>query len=314
VTKLIINSWNSFKHEVLKMGHTIEQLTDTTTTSVGSTIPEIWAAQVDEAARAERRCREFVRINTDLLNKPGDIVRIQKRGTLTASSFTEAGTITPGELTYDQLALTPVAIAAGVSVTKEAVNRSHTNVLRDARVELGEALAQKEDVDIITVLAAATTNVVYGGTADGTATLADGDVLTPALFAKAMREIRKSNYNPDVCFIAPEQGYTLGTEDQFTSAATWGNRDYLKKGILGEYLGVTIVQTTNVTSATAPTNYHNCVMMDSRKAGVLALKSNVTVETDYETLERKHIITAALEEKAGLLNDAAVCVIRVTDI
>lgn len=294
----------------------IEQLADTTSTSVASVIPEIWSAAVEEAAREVRRGREYIRKNTDLLNKGGDIVYLPKRGTLIASALAGEGTITPSELTYDSLKLEPAEVGAAVQVTKDAIEESKVDLLRDCTTELGEALAQKEDVDILAALSSATTNTVYGGDATSTADIASGDTLTPQLVIKAISYVRDDNFNPDVLFIAPEQQYTLGTHSQF-EANKFGSTEVINRGIIGSYFGVTVVTSTNVPSGTGGTAtdvaYHDCILMDSKRAGAIAIKRNPTVETDYNPLSRRHQIAATMKYAVGLLNDAAVCKIVVSD-
>lgn len=295
-----------------------EQLADTGTADVSAVIREKWAAVVEEAARPNRVFRDLILQNTDLLGKDGDIIRIQRRGTITASAITESGTVVPSTLTYTEaLKLEPSSYAAGVKVSQQAVNRAYVNILRDANVELGIALAQKEDEDIATVLSAATTNTLYGGTATGTADIATGDVLTPQLIAKAKAQVEKVNFHPDTLIIAPEQQYTLSTHPQFTNASYFGSRDVIAKGLVPNYLGMKILTTTNTPSGTGGTGtdvpYHVCILADSKKAAAIALKSNVVVNTDYLPLEHKHLIVASHERDQGLLNDSAVCTITVSD-
>lgn len=296
----------------------IETLAETGTASVAIVIPEVWSRKVEEAARPKRVFRNLISLNTDLLNKEGDIVWMPRRGTVTAAGLTEAGTITPTALTYGTaLKLEPSEVGAGVSVSKQAVERAFVNLLEDATRELGEALAQKEDLDIGTALTAATTNALYGGNATGTADIESGDVLTPTLFAKAILYVRDDNFNPTDIVIAPEQQWQLGTASQFTNAATFGGRELITTGYVPQYLGVKIWTSTNVPSGAAGAGtdvpYHVCVVMDSKRAGAIAVKRNPTIETKYEPLERKHKIAATMEYAVGLLNDAAVCTITVSD-
>lgn len=296
----------------------IHQLADTGTADVAGIIPEVWSKQVEEAARPKRVCRNLIKVNTDLLNKPGDLIRIPRRGTVTAGALAEHGTVTPSLLTYTTaLTLTPSEVGAAVAITRQSVDRGYVNLVGDSTVELGEALAQKEDQDIITALSGATSNALFGGNATGTADIAAGDVLSPSLFAEAIKDIRKNDFEPDAIIIAPEQQWTLSTWPQFTNAATFGGRQVIETGYVPSYMGVKVYTSTNVTSGTGGTGtdiaYHTCYMMDSKRAAAIAVKRNPTVETEYKTLERKHYVTATMEYAAGLLNNAAVCEIMVSD-
>lgn len=290
----------------------IEQLTQTTVSSIAGVVPEVWSKDVEEAAKPLRVARNYVRVNEDL-KAGGDIIHIPKRGKLTASNLSESGTIDPSELTYDTVDLQPKEIGAGVSVKKKAVKAAQTDILSDATYELGESLAQKEDTDILGTIATGTANVIYGGDATGTADLESVDTLTPAKFIEAVNEVRKKNFSPDVAIISPESEYHLGTWDQFLSAAKWGDTGVREEGVTGaRFFGVDIVVSDNLPSGIGGvgTNvaYHKCLFMEGARAGVIAIKSDPEVETDYQPLGREHDIAATMEYDVDILNQDAVCV------
>jgi len=296
----------------------IEFLADTGTADVQGVIPSIWSKLVEVAARPKRVYRSYVKFNTDLLNKAGDSVRIPRRSTLTAAAIAEGGTITPEALTFGTaLTLTPTEFGVAVKLSRQSVERTQINLLQDATEELAQSLAQIEDTEIRDSLNAATSNTLYGGDSTGSADIAAGDVLTPQLIAEAIKEVRKNDFEPSVIFIAPQQEWQLGTQDQFVNAATYGVRDFIKTGKIASYLGVDVRTTTNCPSGTGGigTNvpYHVCLMVDGKRAAALALKRNPSIDKQYLPLERKYVIAATMDFDSGLLNDAAVCKITVSD-
>lgn len=296
----------------------IETLSDTYREDVQGVIPTKWSKLVEEAARPKRVFRNYIRFNNELLNREGDSVNIPRRGTLTAAAIAEGGTIIPEALTVGTaLTLTPTEYGVAVKISRQAVERTQINLLQDATEELGQSMAQIEDEIIRDAINEATSNVLYGNDATGTADIATGDVLTPQLLAKAIKEVRKNNFEPSVIFIAPEQEWQLGTTDQFVNAATYGARDFIKSGKIANYLGVDVRVTTNVPSGTGgistATPYHTCLLMDGLRAAALALKRNISIDKQYLPLERKHIVAATLDMDAGLLQDAAVCKITCSD-
>lgn len=279
----------------------IEQLaTGTDSTSVGSVIPEVWAARVEEAARANRQARDHVRVSDDLVGG-GDVLYMPKRGTLEASSFSEGGTITPDELTYDSLRLEPSKFGAGVSITKTAVNQSQVNLLDDATEELGHAIAQKEDKEILSALNQGTTNFLSGSV----------DQLTPEKYQELLESIRDDDFEPDTVFMGPEVQYELATHDQFMDAAKFGGRDVVEEGKVSRFAGADIVVTTNMPSREDGTTFKSVIAVDSDRAGALAIGQETEVEQDYVPLEQKHKIASTTSFDAGLLNDAAVAKIEV---
>jgi len=273
----------------------IEQLASATdSAAVGSVIPEIWARRVEEAARANRQARDHVRVNEDLVGG-GDVIYLPKRGELSATSFSEGGTITPETLEYDSLRLEPSKYGAGVSVTKTAVNQSQVNLLDDSTEELGQAIAQKEDVEILSQLNTGTTN-----------NLGTVDALTPSRYQELLNEIRDENFEPDTVFLSPDVHYQLATSDQFLDAAKFGNRDVVEEGRVSRFAGADIIVTTNAPVASNDgTTWKSVIAVDSDRAGALAVGQETEVEQDYAPLEQRHKIASTISFDVGLLNDAA---------
>jgi len=291
----------------------LEELADTTTTEVDAVIPEIWSDEVEAAAQARRVARNFVKVNEDLKNGPGDIVHIPKTGKINAVALTEGTDITPTALEYSTLDLTPAPVGAGVRVTREAVEEARLDILRDATEQLGEALAQKEDQDILEALAGATGAVLYGGAKSSSAELVLGDVLTTDLIASGVTEVRSDNYNPDVIFIAPEQERALLKDSQFVDASKYGANEVVQNGEIGKYLGMKVIVTTNLPKVTDGAAGHKCLIFDSKHAGAIAIKRDATIDTDYEVLKRSHLLVGTMKYDAGRLNDSAICVLVVSD-
>ena len=295
-----------------------ETLADTTTEDVAGVIPEKWSKLVEIAAKPKRTFRKYIRTDMTLLNKPGDIVHIPRRGEVTSSDVSEGATLIPQVLNYSTaLVLTPTEHGCSVAITQQALERGLVNLLQDSTEELSSALADEEDTDIAAAINTATSNILYGGDATGTADLQAGDVLTPELLTKAIREIRKNNFVPNVAFVAPEQQYSLGTNTQFTDAAKWGDQNVLKTGIVPSWMGLTIETSTNVPSGLGGIStaiaYHTILVCDSRKAGCIAVKRNPSIAREYKPLERVHNVVCTMDRAEGLLNDAAVTRIIVTD-
>lgn len=305
----------------------VQELVDTTTSSAGipDITPEIWAAEVEKAAQAVRVARNYIKINRDLLDKPGDIVHIPKSGTLTATGLSEGIAIVTEEMTgYSTVDLTPGEVGAGVSITRDVVEEVKVDILADATEQLAYALAQKEDVDIYAALDVAGPTRIYGGTATSAATLAAGDIISTDKFADAVTAVRKNNYRPDVFFIHPTQENVFLKDSQFVNASEFGTAEVVRNGTIGKYLGVLVVSSTNVNGYVATdvdpadttawaVDGHSAFMVDSKHAAVMALKRNPTIETDYDPASRMHKIYATMRYAAKILNNGAVCIVKVSD-
>nr|HID14878.1 hypothetical protein [Anaerolineae bacterium] len=111
---------------------------------------------VEEAARARRFGRALVRINTDLVGKPGRSIHVPKRGVMTAQRIaegTELDAFTAGTSpAYSTVEIVPFKIVSFAAITQESIDASQFDLIRDHIREAGEALADLEDQEIIWAL------------------------------------------------------------------------------------------------------------------------------------------------------------------
>lgn len=293
------------------------QLADTGTADVQGAINQVLSRKVEEAARPRRCFRDLITLNTDLLNKSGDTVRIPLREILTASAIAEHATVSPSTFTYGTcLTLTPTEFATGVAVSQQAIERGQVNILTGVTQEIGEALAQIEDTEVRDALNAGTI-AIYGGDATGTSDIAVGDRLTPELFSRAILRVRESDYEPTDCVVGPSQQYSLSTYPQFSNAAMWGGKDVLQTGYVPQYMGVKIHTSTNIEKLDGGVgtnvSYSTCYMFNGKRAAAIGLKRNPTINREYKTLERKHYICGSMDFDVGLLNQGALVKIVVSN-
>ncbi len=92
--------------------------------------------------------------------------------------------------------------------------------------------------------------LVFGGDATSTATLSTGDVLTPDVIADARQKVRSNDFAPKVLVIGTAQEASLLKDSQFVNASEYGGREVIMNGEIGKYLGMKVMVTTNVTTAT----------------------------------------------------------------
>lgn len=123
-------------------------------------LPKVILEDVEEAARPKRYFRQLVRINTDLLGRPGRSLIIPRRGTMTAGRVSEGASIPDAygkDIYATGVAGSAYQVAANVApfktstkfqITQEAIDGSEFDVIRDHIEEAGQALAQQEDLEI----------------------------------------------------------------------------------------------------------------------------------------------------------------------
>jgi len=282
---------------------TLAELADTKTTDVDQIRRIIWSEELEKTATARRVARNFVRINRDLQKTKAKQLKLPVASyqAISASATTEGAAISTTTLDYSKtVTLDPVEIGAAVGLTKEVIEEVCIDIVRDATDQLAEALAQKEDQDILSQLASATGNVIT----------ATGQKFETKMIASGLQKLREDNYNGDVLFISPAQELELLKDPQFTDASKYGDQTVIKTGEIGKWLGVTVVVTTNVPGTATD---RKCLLFDSRHAAVLAIARDAEIETDYDILKRVHYIVGTAKYDCKLLIDDAVCVIRVQD-
>jgi len=120
---------------------TLEELADTLTTTSGidEITPEVWSDVLEKTAVAKRVARNFVRVNTDLRDKGGDVLHlpVANYSAITAAATTEGTDISTTALDYaPTISLTPAEIGAAVRISKDVVEEVRIDILRDATDQL----------------------------------------------------------------------------------------------------------------------------------------------------------------------------------
>lgn len=312
-------------------------------------IPEVWASIIEAEADKIRVIRGLSRVFTDLLNHPGDTLKIPKRaimdydlyGPKDISSDLEA--IDPNvELTYRTIPVTPTEVGIGARITKQAIDEAMVSVINDALTEMARGVAQKEDLDGIAAIVAttATEEITYveanqdsdiyasgkwtvakaGACTAGVwqaaqTNLTAGDILDLGVITEAQDVIfPNAGFTADTLIIHPKQSADLKRNPQFLDASKAGENTLLKTGQIGTFFGLRVFVSRNLPklkcAADGNTVGYQAILMDSTAALALVIKRTVTVETKYEPGERMHYIFITSMYKFKRVNDGAVVVIN----
>ena len=113
---------------------------------------EVIADAIAQFAEPNRVCRQLVNIDRSLQNQPGVTILIPKSVALSASVVDEGASLTLQTQSYDSVAITVQIWGAAVSIGDETIEASKFNLIQDAMQNLGKALADAEDKDIINEL------------------------------------------------------------------------------------------------------------------------------------------------------------------
>jgi hypothetical protein len=135
---------------------------------IGERIPEVWAATIEAEADKVRIFRQFSRVFTDLLGKPGDTLKIPKRAIINYDLYPVndiANDLTPivpnVELTYKTISVVPTEVGIGARITKQAIDEAMVSIINDALLEMARGVAQKEDIDAVVALTALDADVAH---------------------------------------------------------------------------------------------------------------------------------------------------------
>lgn len=253
-------------------------------------IPEVWSQIIESEADKVRIFRNFCKVNTDILGKPGDTVKIPKHAILDYDLYgpAAAAELTPlapsAELTYDTVTVTPTEIAIAGAVTKQAIDEAMVSIIDDLLLEMGKAVAQREDLDIIQAAVATTTGeeITYveanqdsdtyvsgswtaavAGTLSAQTTtsgrpkrllwssnqtnLTAGDVLDLGVITEAQDVLmEEQGYSADVLVIQPKQFADLKRNPQFIDASKAGDNSVLRTGQVGNFFGLNVYRSQNL--------------------------------------------------------------------
>lgn len=301
-------------------------------------IPEVWAAEIEARAEIERVFKKYCRVNTDLVGRPGDTIKIPRRAyvdldTYSAQAQSELTPMTQNfELTLDTVTLTPTEMGISARISKQAIDEAMISLVNDTQTGLALAMADKEDQDILAALMAtspsggpkyinakkdATTFV----TGDYTTAVASApitgvtaaDVLDLSVILEASQVIMPSNgFTPDTLFIHPRQKASLLRSEDFINAARAGTSTGRSNASVTNVWGLEVVCSRRVPTheISGSVTGYQAILIDSKNAVALAYKRPITVETEYKPAERMYYFYVTSMYQAKRLNDGAVVIIN----
>ena len=133
---------------------------------------EVIAAAIEQFAEPNRVGRSVVNIDRSLQGTPGVTILIPKNVAMSATVVLEGASLTLQTPSYDSVSITMQILGAGAEVGDETIEASKFNIIQDVLQNLGKALADGEDIDIINELIDYTTSDTEALTTTGSVTLA----------------------------------------------------------------------------------------------------------------------------------------------
>lgn len=314
--------------------------TDTSTSNISGLQGQQWADEVVRFGQALRRFDQAVNMNRELVGSGDKTLTVPKTDSVldvdTAPSAGEGGARDSTEMT--NLNTVDLTFSASdfkrgvIDITKQIAMTSRVDLVRQARLEIANALADDLDTSIATETEnTSVTQRVFGGSGNSDpSTLSSGDVITPDLIADAMAKIEDDNFVPQMLFVSPQQLKAFRKDSQFVNASEFGDQRTVLRGEVGEYLGVSVISTTNTpsyasgdtdtnqNSKTWGTAGHACPLVgfdkDGQKVAItVAWKEMPHVDYEFEPDKAVHRIYYDQAFKAGLIQPNAITLIKVAD-
>lgn len=267
---------------------------------------QVWMDRVLSYAQPLRRFKQLVRVNEELVGTGNDTAHIPvTTDVLDISVSMAAGDEGTGR-TYtkmDKENEVSIEISSddfykgGIALAKEAVMRSKVDLVKQARYHVANSLAQDMDTKIRDVLVGVTNNV----------DVSTSGTITPDAFNEAMKKIESNNYVPDSIVISPSHQYDLRGDSQFTNASEYGSDAVIRNGQIGDYLGVDVLTSTNVSS--------KAVMVGTKRDGekvsaAVAIKERPSIGYEYDRDEAEHRIFYDQAFKPKIIEGDAVCTVQ----
>lgn len=272
--------------------------------------PTLWSDAIEQVARQSTVIEPLGVTDNRALGSPGVQINIAKNQAFTAAALT-AGTATPvTTLAFGQVTVTFGEVGLAKQISLEELEYGLKAVFNDVTSNMGTALAEFKDVALITALAAGPASTVY---ADGTTSgsISASNVFDTDLIAEGVTTMRVAKRQSLYLIVHPNCENTLLKNSQFVDASKYGSRETIMTGEIGQYLGLKVFSTVNITSASenSVTVYKNLLL--GPRSFVIAYKRKPRLQWKEDSILDR-AITFSADEHYGysVLNSESIVVLK----
>jgi HK97 family phage major capsid protein len=248
-------------------------------------IREVIDKTIERASRANAIGRQLCKV---LRLTSGPALTINKIGTGNAYIVPELGEVPRDVSSYSKITITPFKIGKSFVVSSEAVEDSQWDVIRLQASESAEDVTQKEDTEIMNVLAATTNTVAMSGS----------DAVYQDIINLRTAVNQHDGMRADYIAMNP-----IDVADLEKDLVTKGYRAFdqtAKDGVIGTVGGLKLLQTTKVAEK-------SFMVLDSRKACYLVIRRPLKTQ-NFNDPERDLAAGVVMTERIGiLLADSNAC-------
>ena len=264
--------------------------------STSSTLSELYTEIVAEAqfvASEKSIMRNLVK--NYAITGGGKSVEVPVYGQVSASAIAEATDLSNTAINPTSVTITASEVGVMTTLTDLARNSAPRNVAGDIGKLFGEALARKQDADLIALF-------------DGFATaLGDGTTaISPAVIFNALSTLRANALPASECAVVlhPKIAYDLksGLTNTFAGLDTENSNEALRSGFVGTLAGMPIFETSNMANTGTAGDYKGGAM--HKDALAIAMMQDVKIETQRDASLRADEIVATSVYGVGEIHDS----------
>ena len=264
--------------------------------STSSTLSELYTEIVAEAqfvASEKSIMRNLVK--NYAITGGGKAVEVPVYAQVSASAVAEATDLSNTAIDPTSVTITASEVGVMTTLTDLARNSAPRNVAGDIGKLFGEALARKQDADLIALF-------------DGfSVTSGDGTTaISPAVIFNALSTLRANSLPANECAVVlhPKIAYDLksGLTNTFAGLDTETSNEALRAGFVGTLAGMPIFETSNMANTGTAGDYKGGAM--HKDALAIAMMQDVKIETQRDASLRADEIVATSVYGVGEIHDS----------
>jgi N4-gp56 family major capsid protein len=264
--------------------------------STSSTLSELYTEIVAEAqfvASEKSIMRNLVK--NYAITGGGKAVEVPVYAQVSAAAVAEATDLSNTAIDPTSVTITASEVGVMTTLTDLARNSAPRNVAADIGKLFGEALARKQDADLIALF-------------DGfSVTSGDGTTaISPAVIFNALSTLRANSLPANECAVVlhPKIAYDLksGLTNTFAGLDTETSNEALRAGFVGTLAGMPIFETANMANTGTAGDYKGGAM--HKDALAIAMMQDVKIETQRDASLRADEIVATSVYGVGEIHDS----------
>jgi HK97 family phage major capsid protein len=280
-------------------------------TGAGYVTPKEWSNEIEQVAREKNIFRGLTNsiMVVNRFGQPGNTFYVQKNVALSAAAVTDGDAVSISAIDFSQISVTASISGVATQITLKQLRDQLSTVREDVIMNLGTALGEKEERDIITELYTTTSTTIYSGSKTAS-TVTVTDTFGVSLLIAGRKSMRIAKRNPLNLVIHPAQESVLINDQKFLDASYLGSTSVNREGFIGRYLGIDVFVSTNIGSFTGGSNADLTVyraLLLGPRAAVLLDKAPATVDIDRNLIQDLSVTMVAYKDYGvQILNEESI--------